>query len=129
MAKKAAVSEWNTWETLPEDGALIIVKTADGRDFDAQFDSESWAGQGGWNDGDVWKLKPADAVSNGTKPATTEPDKTKSKRFSLNISDEDLHRYISDGLKSDSGVTVENMWTNADGGFIVYGYGLGKVQS
>ena len=128
MAKKATVSEWNTWETLPEDGALIIVKTADG-EGEVNFDAKAWKEMGGWDGGDVWKLKPADAVSNGTKPATTEPDKTKSKRFSLNISDEDLHRYIADGLKSDSGVTVENMWTNADGGFIVYGYGLGKVQS
>lgn len=65
------------------------------------------------------------------KPNETKPTKTKSnqpKGFSLNVSTDDLHRYISEGLKRDSGVSVVDMWTNADNGFIVYGSGLGRVQ-
>ena len=121
MATKA--NEWNTWKTLPADGDLVVVKI-DETEHHGQY----------FNDGNVqfddFVLLPGDRGKSVWKPKETKQNETKpnqSKQFALNISVEDLHRYIADGLKNDSGVTVLDMWTNKDEGFIVYGSGLGRV--
>lgn len=66
----------------------------------------------------------AETKQNQTKPNETKP----SKKFSLNISPEDLRRYIANGIESDTGAKIDNMWTNADDGFIVYGSNLSRVK-
>jgi hypothetical protein len=128
--KKAQEAGWNNFAILPDNGTGIVVKDNEsGEEIAGTFSNGGIVLATGETytvsalPYDVWKS--AETKPDETKPAETKPDK--SKRFSLNISDEDLHRYISDGLKADSGVSIVDMWTNSDGGFIVYGSGLGKV--
>ena len=72
------------------------------------------------------ETKPNETKSNAARQNETK--RTPPKGISLNISTDDLRRYIADGIKADTGATVADMWTNADDGFIVYGSGLGRVQ-
>lgn len=130
MARKKAKFQdgWNTWETRPIDAVSIIVKLPGGEFVGDYFGEEGINGIVQFEDSVMeieehmndsqWKL-------NETEPNETKPNQ--SKQFALNISVEDLHRYVADGLKNDSGVTVLDMWTNKDEGFIVYGSGLGRV--
>jgi hypothetical protein len=127
---KTNKNEWVSFETkTPDDGQRVTVKYLDGEEKVLVYADE----RVNFEEGTVWKLaetEPIETEPVETEPVETEAGKGKSKVLALTVTQDDLHRYIADGLKADSGVTVLDMWTNADNAaFIVYGSGLGRVQS